>query len=64
MLWEFPGCPVVRDALFQLPWPRVQSLVGELRSQKPRGTTKNKKKQTKKDITETNSLTVLCKQMQ
>ena len=42
--WEFPGGLVNRVQCFQWPWPRVQSLVGELRSHKLRDMVKRKEK--------------------
>ena len=41
---EFPSGPVVRTLGFHCQGPGVQSLVGELRSHKPRGEAKKKKK--------------------
>ena len=32
--WELPGGPVVKTQQLSLPWPRVRSLVWELRSHK------------------------------
>ena len=41
--WEFPGGPLVRTSQFPCQGPGVQSLVGELRSQKPHGAAKKRK---------------------
>ena len=41
---EFPGDPVVRIQ-FSLPWPWVQSLVGEQRSNKPHDIARKRKKE-------------------
>ena len=42
--WEFPGSPVVRTPALSLPRAWVQSFSRELRSCKPRGAVKKKKK--------------------
>ena len=41
---DFPGGPVVRTLPFSLPGAGVQSLAGELKSHKPRGSAKKKRK--------------------
>ena len=42
---EFPGCPVVETPCFHCGGHPVRSLVGELRSHKPRSEAKKKKLQ-------------------
>ena len=47
--WEFPGGPVL-ELVASLPRAQVQSLVGELRSHKPRCVAKKKKKRMKLNV--------------
>ena len=42
--WELPGGPVVKTQQLSLPWPRVRSLVWELRSPMLHGMAKKRKK--------------------
>ena len=49
--WEFPGGALVKTAL-SLPRVQVQSLIRELRSHKPHGAIRKKKKRNKKKVEE------------